>query len=91
MSKEALSAVLQTLRQHVEIWSCLNKMKTIAEALYVTHNFWKAQGVQSRDLLELLFAIDNNVHLEPAIREQLLADRANFTRVCSPAHRPNVS
>lgn len=81
MSNEALSAVLQTLGQHVEVWGCLNRMKTIAEALYSTHNFWKTRGVQSRDLLGLLFAINNDVHLDQAAREQLMADHANFTRV----------
>jgi mediator of RNA polymerase II transcription subunit 12, fungi type len=81
MSNEFLAAILQTLRQHAEVWGCLNMMKTIAEALYSTHNFWKTRGVQSRDLLNLLFAIDDGRHLEQPAREQLLTDHANFIRV----------
>ena len=80
-SNEFLSAVLQTLRQHVEVWGCLNRMKTIAETLYSTHNFWKTKGIQSRDLLGLLFAVDDGVHLDQAVREQLKADHTNFIRV----------
>ena len=81
MSNEFLSAVLQTLRQHVEVWGCMNKMRDIAEALYTTHNFWKTRGVQSRDLLTLLFAIDNGHNLDPASRAQLLVDHEQFIRV----------
>lgn len=81
MTNEFLSAILRTLRQHVEVWGCLNMMKTIAEALYMTHNFWKTRGVQSRDLLNLLLAIDRGQCLGQAAREQLTIDRANLVRV----------
>ena len=81
MTNEFLSAILQTLRQHVEVWGCLNKTKTIAEALYATHNFWKTRGVQSRDLLNLLFSVDGGVRLEQSARDQLVVDQANFIRV----------
>ena len=69
------------MRQHVEVWGCLNKMKSIAETLYSTHSFWKTKGIQSRDLLNLLFAVDNGVHLDQAAREQLMTDHAHFIRV----------
>lgn len=81
MSNEFLSAILQTLRQHVEVWGCLDMMKTIAERLFTTHSFWKTRGVQSRDLLSLLFAVDNGTHLDATSREQLLADHASFVHV----------
>lgn len=88
MSNEFLSATLQTLRQHVEVWTCLNKMKDIAEALYATHNFWKTRGVQSRDLLTLLYSIDNGQQLDPSARVQLMSDREQFIRVCIPLFQP---
>ena len=81
MTNEFLSAILRALRQHIEVWGCLNVMKTIAEALYATHNFWKTRGVQSRDLLNLLVVIDRGQNLEQAAREQLMIDRANLERV----------
>ncbi|EKM53974.1 uncharacterized protein PHACADRAFT_196411 [Phanerochaete carnosa HHB-10118-sp] len=91
MSNEFLLAILQTLRQHVEVWGCMNKMKDIEEALYATHNFWKTRGVQSRDLLTLLFAIDNGQHLDQVTRAQLIADHEQFIRAFHPVgERPVV-
>lgn len=81
MSNDFLAATLRTLRQHMEVWACLDIMKSIASALFSTHGAWKARGVQSRELIQLLLEVDHGQHLEPAAREQLFTDQHNFTRV----------
>ena len=52
-SIELLTAVIETLRQHMEVWACLNAMKSVTAALFATHQYWKARGIQNRNLLNL--------------------------------------
>ncbi len=80
-SHELLTAVIQTLQQHMEVWACLNMMANITSSLYTAHVTWKSRGVQSRPLLNLLLDVDDGHHLEQAAREQVSADSSAFAHV----------
>ncbi|OBZ68162.1 Mediator of RNA polymerase II transcription subunit 12 [Grifola frondosa] len=83
-TNELLIAVIETLRQHMEVWACMNIMKTVAAALFAAHQFWRARGVQSRALLTLLVEIDNDRYLEPGSREHIQTDISTYTHALSP-------
>ena len=78
-----LNAVIETLRQHMEVWACMNRMKAVAVALWTVHQTWRSRGSQNRVLLKLLAKVDNDTYLEPAAREQMLSDISAYTHVCS--------
>lgn len=54
---------------------------TVTAALYTAHQVARTQGIQSRDLLNLLVEIDNGRHLDAAAREHVLLDIAALTHV----------
>lgn len=80
-SSELLTAVIRTLRQHAEVWACMNNMQTIVSALFAAHTVWKTRGAQSRPLLNLLIELDEGRLLEQTAREQVLADHTAFAYV----------
>lgn len=81
LTNDLLTAVMQTLRQHTEVWAGLNAMKRIVTALFNVHCTWKNRGIQSRALLSLLLELDGDQCLDPAAREQVLTDQSVFTHV----------
>jgi len=48
---ELLNVVIETLRQHTEVWAFVNMMKTVAAALFTAHQVWSTRGIQTRALL----------------------------------------
>ena len=78
---DLLTAVMQTLRQHTEVWAGLDVMKDIVTALFVTHCTWKNRGIQSRALLSFMLQLDGGRYLELAAREQVSTDYSVFTHV----------
>ena len=82
-SSSLLTAVIETLRQHMEVWACMNRMQEVASALWAVHQTWRSRGSQNRVLLKLLAEVDNEVYLEPAAREQMLSDISAYTHVRS--------
>ncbi|KAH9945672.1 hypothetical protein B0H21DRAFT_744154 [Amylocystis lapponica] len=84
---DLLTVVIETIRQHMEIWACMNVMKTLAGALYAAHQLFRTRGVQTRALLTLLIEVDNERHLEPTVREQILADISAYTRALYPINQ----
>ncbi|KAL4248177.1 Mediator of RNA polymerase II transcription subunit 12 [Abortiporus biennis] len=82
---DLLTAIVETLRQHIEVWACLNSLKSTTNVLFRAHQFLKAQGVQNRDLLNLLIEMDDGRFLEPAAREHILADKLAYTQALHPA------
>ena len=87
-SGPTLSAVIETLRQHMEVWACMNRMKDIASALWAVHQAWRSRGLQNRVLLKLLAEVDNDSYLDPAAREQMLSDISAYTHVRSITMQP---
>ncbi|KAI0344762.1 hypothetical protein BDW22DRAFT_1354912 [Trametopsis cervina] len=83
-SNELLTAVLRTLRQHVEVWACFSRMQEITNTLYSVHTVCKSRGVQSRPLMNLLIELDDGRLLNPAAREQVLSDFAAFVHALHP-------
>ncbi|PIL34102.1 hypothetical protein GSI_03813 [Ganoderma sinense ZZ0214-1] len=81
-----LNAVIETLRQHMEVWACMNRMKTVAVALWTVHQTWRSRGSQNRVLLKLLAEVDNDTYLEPAAREQMLSDISAYTHALFPTN-----
>ena len=79
-----LTAVIETLRQHMEVWACMNRMKDIATALWTVYQTWRSRGTQNRFLFKLLTEVDNECYLEPAAREQMQSDISAYTHVCPP-------
>lgn len=80
-SSELLTAVIRTLRQHTEVWACMDRTQSISSALFAAHTVWKTRGVQSRPLLNLLIELDDGRLLEQTAREQVLADHTAFAYV----------
>ncbi|RDX50110.1 hypothetical protein OH76DRAFT_1402976 [Lentinus brumalis] len=81
-----LTAVFETLRQHMEVWACMNRMKDVASALWAVHQTWRSRGSQNRVLLKLLAEVDNDCYLEPAAREQMLSDISAYTHALFPTN-----
>ncbi|KAI8993842.1 hypothetical protein BD414DRAFT_480612 [Trametes punicea] len=81
-----LTAVIETLRQHIEVWACMNRMHDVASALWAVHQTWRSRGSQNRVLLKLLAEIDNDRYLEPAAREQMLSDISAFSHALFPSN-----
>ena len=81
MSSELLSAVMQTLRQHTEVWAGLNVIKEIVSSLFAVHCTWKNRGIQSRPLFSLMLQLDAGRFLEASAREQVSMDYSVFTHV----------
>lgn len=65
----------------MEVWACLNAMKSVTAALFSAHQYWKARGVQNRNLLNLLADPDNGRFLEQSARDQVFADKIAYTHV----------
>ena len=80
-SSPLLTAVIETIRQHIEVWACMNRMRDVASALWTVHQTWRSRGSQNRVLLKLLAEVDNDRYLEPAAREQMLSDISAFSHV----------
>ncbi|KAI0356240.1 hypothetical protein OH77DRAFT_1401364 [Trametes cingulata] len=81
-----LTAVIETIRQHIEVWACMDRMKEVASALWTVHQTWRSRGSQNRVLLKLLAEVDNDRHLEPAAREQMLSDISAFSHALFPSN-----
>ncbi|OJT09261.1 Mediator of RNA polymerase II transcription subunit 12 [Trametes pubescens] len=81
-----LTAVIETLRQHIEVWACMDRMKDVASALWTVHQTWRSRGLQNRVLLKLLAEVDNEQHLDPAAREQMLSDISAFSHALFPSN-----
>lgn len=74
---------MDTIRQHIEVWACLDAMKDLVKPLLIAHQYWKGQGVQIAELLRLLIEVDDSRLLEASVREQLFADRSSYSNVRS--------
>nr|VWP02310.1 Non-specific serine/threonine protein kinase (EC [Ganoderma boninense] len=70
----------------MEVWACLNRMKTVAVALWTVHQTWRSRGSQNRVLLKLLAEVDNKTYLEPAAREQMSSDISAYTHALFPTN-----
>ncbi|KAH9894990.1 hypothetical protein C8Q73DRAFT_745370 [Cubamyces lactineus] len=85
-SSPLLTAVIETIRQHIEVWACMNRMRDVASALWIVHQTWRSRGSQNRVLLKLLAEVDNDRYLEPAAREQMLSDISAFSHALFPSN-----
>ncbi|KAI0633322.1 hypothetical protein C8Q77DRAFT_1217758 [Trametes polyzona] len=81
-----LTAVIETIRQHIEVWACMDRMKDVASALWTVHQTWRSRGSQNRILLKLLAEVDNDRYLDPAAREQMLSDISAFSHALFPSN-----
>ncbi|KAI0071713.1 hypothetical protein K474DRAFT_1733093 [Panus rudis PR-1116 ss-1] len=81
---DLLTVVIWTLRQHMEMWACMNKLKDIANSLYAAHHYWRGQGVNNADLMNLLIEVDNGRYLDQAARDQVLTDKAAYANALAP-------
>ncbi|KZT00461.1 uncharacterized protein LAESUDRAFT_666096 [Laetiporus sulphureus 93-53] len=81
---ELMTAVIRTLRQHMEIWACMNVMKIISTALYSAHDAWRGNGIRIRALLFVLMEFDNGQYLSPEQREQVLSDITQYSHALHP-------
>ncbi|KAH9940479.1 uncharacterized protein BXZ73DRAFT_88710 [Epithele typhae] len=79
-----LNAVVETLRQHMEVWACMNRMRDITLALWAVHQTRKSRGSQNSVLLKLLSEVDNDCYLDQASREQMLSDISAYTHALFP-------
>ncbi|KAI0829604.1 hypothetical protein BC628DRAFT_1314187 [Trametes gibbosa] len=81
-----LTAVIETIRQHIEVWACMDRMYDVTSALWTVHQTWRGRGLQNRVLLKLLAEVDNDRHLDAASREQMLSDISAFSHALFPTN-----
>ncbi|CAL1707851.1 unnamed protein product [Somion occarium] len=90
-SPDLITIVIDTLRQHTEVWACMNSMGMITASLLSAHQYWKSQGVQNPNLLNLLIEFDNVRYLDSSVREQILADRGAYALALQPVHAEPIN
>lgn len=76
-----MNSLLNTFFRYEAIWTCMDIMPTIVNALDAAHHMWKLRGVQSRPLLALLMKFDKGRHLETHSRDKISSDIAAFELV----------
>ena len=80
-SIDLLTAVMETIKQHIEVWACMDVIKTIALALHTKHQSLKTRGNPNSSVLDLLIEMDQGRYLDQNAREVVLNDRAAYTNV----------
>ncbi|EMD32061.1 hypothetical protein CERSUDRAFT_162114 [Gelatoporia subvermispora B] len=83
-SNDLLVAVIQALRQHMEVWACMDTMRTIAAALFTTHQAWRSRGLHNRTLMTFLLEVDNERYLDVTARQQVDADLSAYVHALYP-------
>ena len=78
---ESMNGLIGTFYRYATIWTCMDVVPTIVQALDRAHQVWKLCGVQSRPLLALLIKFDNGRYLNKESRERIESDIAAFTLV----------
>ncbi|TFK53918.1 hypothetical protein OE88DRAFT_1717321 [Heliocybe sulcata] len=88
-SSAMLTAVIETLRRHTNVWVCMNATGTITSALYEAHQYWRHHGIQTRVLLDLVKSMDAGLHLDQTSRVQLETDISSlFHALCPHSDNP---
>jgi len=77
----SMNALVGTFCRYGTVWTCMNMMPMIVQALETVHLAWKLRGVPSRPLLMLLMKFDNGRYLSDPSRDKLVADIDAFTAV----------
>ncbi|CAK5281407.1 unnamed protein product [Mycena citricolor] len=86
---DLLTAVIDTLRQFICIWNCMNASPRIVDALYSAHQRWKKAGSgEFRALLNLLLEMDNDRYLDQEARDSIIADFGSLTQALRPFSDP---
>jgi mediator of RNA polymerase II transcription subunit 12, fungi type len=86
---ESMHGLIGTFYRYATIWTCMDVVPIIVQALDRAHQVWKhICGVQSRPLLALLIKFDNGRYLDEGSRQTIESDIAAFTLV-TPFHYPN--
>jgi mediator of RNA polymerase II transcription subunit 12 len=78
---ESMNGLIGTFYRYATIWTCMDVVPIIVQALDRAHQVWKLCGVQSRPLLALLIKFDNGRYLNEGSRERIESDIAAFTLV----------
>ena len=78
---ESMNGLIGTFYRYATIWTCMDVVPIIVQALDRAHQVWKLCGVQSRPLLALLIKFDNGRYLSKGSRERIESDIAAFTLV----------
>ena len=78
---ESMNGLIGTFYRYATIWTCMDVVPIIVQALDAAHQVWKLCGVQSRPLLALLIKFDNGRYLNEGSRERIESDIAAFTLV----------
>lgn len=77
----SMNALVGTFCRYGTVWTCMDTMPMIVQALETAHLAWKSRGVPSRPLLALLMKFDNGRYLSDSSRDKLVADIDAFTAV----------
>ena len=78
---QLLTSVIETLKQHIEVWACMDAVQRITVALHDKHCALKARGNQNPSILDLLIEMDQGRYLDSSAREVVFSDRAAYTNV----------
>ncbi|KAH8108105.1 hypothetical protein BXZ70DRAFT_1015382 [Cristinia sonorae] len=84
-SAKLFTAVIETIKQHTEVWACMDATKIITFSLHNKHMALKAQGNQNSSILDILIEMDQARYLEQEARETVLMDRSAYTNALRPA------
>ena len=88
---ESMNGLIGTFYRYATIWTCMDVVPIIVQALDRAHQVWKLCGVQSRPLLALLIKFDNGRYLSEGSRERIESDIAAFTLVTPSTQSTIVS
>ena len=75
---ELLSAIIDTIRRHADVWACMDAHEQILDALCTTHATWNwgTRRAQSRPLLCLLIEFHTNPRIPEDAKERITEDAA---------------
>jgi hypothetical protein len=75
-SPELLGAIIDTLRRHADIWTCMDSDGPLLDALCVSHEAWNwnTRRAQSRPLLCLLIEFVDHPNMPQAAKDRVNED-----------------
>lgn len=80
-SNEILALVIDTIRCHLDMWACMNKLLDITGTVYAVHQARKTRGEHVRPLVALILDMDDGRYLDAICRQQLIEEVAHYKQV----------
>ena len=73
--------IVDNLKRSLDMWTCMDAVGDIVQALLATHQAWKSRGVHIRCLTNLLLEMDEGNYLDMTDRQAVNEDALHFAQV----------